>query len=127
MLYEPWRIDMFGGLRAVHGGRPIDRFRTRQVASLLAYLAFYSGKSHSRDALAEMFWPDSEPEIARRNVRQALFYLRRHLANLELPEATLLRSDFSGIRLIPDGVTTDVSEFRELIRRASDPSAEGAT
>ena len=127
MLLDPWRIEMLGGLRAQAADRTIDRFRTRQVASLLAFLAFYPDRPHSRDALAEMLWPDAQPEIARRNLRQALFYLRRHLTPLELPEETILKSDFAGIRLTPDGVETDVSEFVELLRRAFDESAEGAT
>ena len=36
----PWRIVLFGGLRAEQGGTPvITRFRSQKIATLLAYLA----------------------------------------------------------------------------------------
>ena len=53
MLPEPWRIELFGGLRAVQGDRELARFRTRHVASLLAYFAFYLDRAHPREQLME--------------------------------------------------------------------------
>ena len=42
MLIEPWSVEMLGRLRARLRDRAIERFRTRQVAALFAYLAYHS-------------------------------------------------------------------------------------
>ena len=38
---EPWRINLFGSLRAQQGEHIVTRFKTQKVASLFAYLAFH--------------------------------------------------------------------------------------
>src|SRR5207253_2992050 len=55
MLQGPWRIEMFGRLRALNADRVVDRFRTEKTGSLLAYLAYFGDRSHSREELIEMF------------------------------------------------------------------------
>ena len=87
ILDRLWRINMFGGLSARRGEQIIERFRTRHAASLLAYLAYRPGVATTRDELAEMLWPGADPDFQKRNLRQALFYLRRHLNDPELPVA----------------------------------------
>ena len=60
-----WQIEMLGGLRAVHEERIVSRFRSRQTASLLAYLACYRHRSHPREALTELLWPEYDPAAGR--------------------------------------------------------------
>src|SRR5688572_8364479 len=76
MLLGSWRIELLGGLRLIQAGRVVTRFRTRKAASLLAYLALYASRAHSRDSLADLLWPEADAESARRNLRQALYTLR---------------------------------------------------
>ena len=122
MLIEPWRIEMFGGLRARQRDRTVDRFRTRQVAGLLAYLAHHSNKAASRDELSEMLWPETDPERQRQNLRQALFYLRRHLESAGPSSRSIILSDFAGVRFCAGAVLTDVSEFQRLVEAESNGS-----
>src|SRR5439155_287502 len=52
------RIELFGWLQVVQGERTISRFPTRQTGGLLAYLAFHLHRSHPRDVLMEILWPE---------------------------------------------------------------------
>src|SRR5438876_694256 len=78
-MAELWRIEMLGGLRAVHPERVITRFRSQKTGSLLAYLAFYPHRSHSREQLIELLWPEAALDWARDRLRVSLHSLRRQL------------------------------------------------
>lgn len=69
--------------RIERDGEPIS-VDTRKAIALGAYLAI-SGKSHSREALTLLFWPDSDTEHARSALRRTLTALRKALGaeNLE--------------------------------------------
>ena len=56
---------MLGRLQASGNETVVSRFRTRRVGLLLAYLAYYHERSHSRDELADMLWPDFDSDLAR--------------------------------------------------------------
>ena len=49
---SPLRISLFGGLRVVCDGSPVDRKLTHTVQSLLVYLLLHRERSHSRETLA---------------------------------------------------------------------------
>lgn len=59
------------------GGDP--HFESQKVRALLAYLACNRDAQLTRDHLADLLWPDSAPDAARRNLRQALYNLRQNL------------------------------------------------
>ena len=54
-------------------------FPLRKAQALLLYLAVERGM-HSRSKLAALLWPDSEPQVARKALRNALALLRNLLA-----------------------------------------------
>jgi DNA-binding SARP family transcriptional activator len=66
-----WRICLLGGLRAERAEETITRFRSQKIGALLAYLALFPQRSHTREELADLLWPDAEPEVARTNLRTA--------------------------------------------------------
>ncbi len=109
-------IELLGGLRVrTESGRDI-RIVSRKAQALLGCLALEPGVAHSRDVLAGLLWDDSDPELARASLRQALTSLRR-----SLPEActAALRGD-SGVVALDDTVaTSDVAQFRALLREGS--------
>ena len=60
--------------------KPVS-FRTEKERALLAFLAVESDRGHTRDVLAEMFWPDRPEGIARTNLRQALAGIRQAIGD----------------------------------------------
>lgn len=114
---------MLGDLTAESGSVTITRFRTRRVALLLAYLAHFRDRSHSRDELSELLWPELEPERAKRNLRQALSSLRHHLEPPGTPTGAVLDAQQSRVRIHPEHVTTDVQAFRQAIERGEPEKA----
>ncbi|MCW3051030.1 MAG: putative ATPase [Chthonomonadales bacterium] len=114
-----WRITLFGGLTVKTNGPVVDRFEHRKAASLLGCLALSPHRSHSRDELMEMLWPEEDPEATRVRFRQVLLNLRRALDTTGAPSDTILVSDRTFIRLNPDVVSTDVAEFEAALMTAA--------
>ncbi|MEZ4713359.1 MAG: hypothetical protein R3A44_39600 [Caldilineaceae bacterium] len=56
------------------------RFRTRKAQALLFYLAA-TNRSWTRDALATLFWPETDYATARKNLRDIWPLLRHPLAD----------------------------------------------
>lgn len=122
-----WRIILFGSLTAQCGGRLVSRFRTEKTASLFAFLAYFADRSHSREFLAELFWPDSEPEASAHSLRVALSSLRNQFAIPQRSES-LIQSTRREVRLDPQLFATDVQEFNAAIQMAGagDPTSQMA-
>jgi predicted ATPase/DNA-binding SARP family transcriptional activator/class 3 adenylate cyclase len=115
----PWRIELLGWLRAVHGDRVVSRFRRQKTGVLLAYLAYYPQRSHARDALTEMLWPERDPEAGRRDLRVALSSLRHQLEPPGVPPGAVLITDRACVQLNPAACTTDVAAFEAALQAAS--------
>ena len=64
------KLFLLGAPRIELDGAPVQVDRRKAVA-LLAYLAL-TGQSHSREALAALFWPEYEPGRAYAYLRRAL-------------------------------------------------------
>src|SRR5512145_2224613 len=110
---------MVGGLRVVDGdGRPV-RISSRKAQALLGCLALEPGAPVSRDVLAALLWEDSDPELARASLRQALAALRK-----ALPEAHVeaLCADATSISLDPGRMSSDMARLRAAIRAGADES-----
>lgn len=114
-------MDLLGSFRiSLPDGEVID-FRAQKTASLLAYLALNLDRTHSREELADLFWPDAYRDSGRMNLRTALSSLRRELKSDEEATGTaeILVADRQYIRLNSTIVTTDVRRFEEELRRAA--------
>src|SRR5262245_10862308 len=104
----PCRIWMLGGLEVDSAGRTVCHFETRQTGALLARLAYPPGRAHLREALAELLWPEEDPEATRGRLRQALAALRRVLEPEGIVPGTILVADRAEVRLAANAVATDV-------------------
>jgi predicted ATPase/DNA-binding SARP family transcriptional activator len=112
------QIQLFGHLRAEVEGRIITRFRTQRTALLLAYLAYYRERVHTREAVIELLWPDADEKDARHNLSNALSSLRRQLEPPGVPAGSVVRADRTRLELNPEAVTTDVDRFQGALRAA---------
>src|SRR5690242_12215282 len=117
-MNEPWRIQLLGGLRLSQGERTITRFRTQKTAVLLAYLAYHQHRSHPRETLIELLWPDTDEGAARHSLSQALSSLRHQLEPPGVPSGAVIAADRFGVELNPEAATTDVAHFTEALRVA---------
>jgi predicted ATPase/DNA-binding SARP family transcriptional activator len=117
-MLEPWRVRLLGWLRLTRGGQTLSRFPTRQAASLLAALAYHTGRPQPREALMEMLWPGSDPDAARNRFRVTLSSLRKVLEPPGIPAGSVLNANRDTVRLEPPMVRTDVEEFESLLARA---------
>lgn len=118
MLTDLWEIRLLGRLTLRRGDLQIDHFPTQKAGLLLAYLAAYPARTHTREALAERFWPDSDPHAGRVSLRQALASLRRLLEPPDVPAGSVLIADRLHVALNPGAVCTDQGAFEEAASRA---------
>jgi DNA-binding SARP family transcriptional activator len=112
-------------------GKVTDRFPTVKSALLLAYLAAaasgaFPDRTLCRDDLAGLFWPESDPELARQSLCQALSRLRRRLAEKEA-HVSLFLSDRDTVRLNPHCCSVDVAEFEGALLAAEKGDGSGGS
>ena len=108
----PWRIELLGGLRCTRGARVISRFRSQNIAFLLAYLALHRERRHSREELADLLWPNEPGKVPRANLRVALASLRRQLEPPDVPAGSVIVAHGrTHVGLNPVTVRVDVAEF----------------
>ena len=85
------------------------KVRRRKAAALLAYLVV-SGETHSRDALATLFWPEHDQSQALGGLRRTLTSLKRALGE------GWLSVDRETAGLNPGAeIWLDVREFQDLL------------
>ncbi|MGV3614278.1 MAG: AfsR/SARP family transcriptional regulator [Fimbriimonas sp.] len=117
-----WRIRLCGGLAVQVDGRSIERFETRRVAALLAYLALHPERGHDRDRVAELLWPGEDVEPQRARFRQALASLRK---TLDDGQSTLIQADRVQVRLNPSEAEIDILEFRRHLEKLPTETGSG--
>ncbi|MEZ4619998.1 MAG: BTAD domain-containing putative transcriptional regulator [Caldilineaceae bacterium] len=74
-----FELTLLGTFLLTVDGDPVAGLTSEKMQALLAYLAVEQTQSHSREAIAEMLWPDRPEGVARQNLRQALSRLQRAL------------------------------------------------
>jgi DNA-binding SARP family transcriptional activator len=88
-------LYLLGSPRIERDGERVD-IRRRKAIALLAYLAVMGG-SHSRDALATLFWPEYDQSGARAGLRRVLASSKKSLGEgwleIDRESASLNRDD----------------------------------
>lgn len=98
-------IHLLGQFRLEVDHQDTTRLLTYDKARLLvALLALAQGRSMARIRIAEMLWPDSNPDQGLARVRHALHILRQALAGA----SEILKADALGLVLAPDRIHVDV-------------------
>jgi DNA-binding SARP family transcriptional activator len=101
-------LHLLGAPRIARDGAPIT-VDTRKATALLAFLAV-TGRSHTRETLAALLWPEYDDEHARAALRRTLSTLRAALGE------THMAIDREAVGLIPGaGLWVDVTEFHERL------------
>ena len=99
-------IALLGAPRIDVDGQPLV-VDTRKATAVLAFLAV-TGHTHTRAVIANLLWPDADPERSRSALRRTLSTLRGALG-----EERLI-SDRLTVALNLDGAFFDLAEFRRV-------------
>lgn len=119
------RVRLFGGLQVLYCGRSIGKFESQKSRGLFVYLLLHRHRTFGRELLADLFWPEQSPDAARRNLRQAVYSLRRDLSEQAGDGWDPLTSDHQAVGFnSPPVVWVDVEAFHEALpaTRDSGPS-----
>ncbi len=108
-------ISLFGQFQVLLNEAPVTAFESVKVRALLAYLATEHARSHARESLASLLWPDWPQQSAMRNLRNALADLRQNIMDRGGPSPFLLITRET-IQLNREAeVWVDVGEFEKAI------------
>ncbi len=125
-MNTPWHVQLLGGLRARHGAQTITRFRSQKIGALFAYLALFRQRTHPREELVDLLWPDADLDVGRNNLRTALASLRRQLEPEGAAAGSIIQAQGRhSVSLHPDAVLTDVAEFEAALDAAARAEAPG--
>lgn len=110
------KISMLGPLQ-VSAGTPIqNKFESNKVRALFAYLVVERDLPHSREALAEMLWPEATTQSGLANLRYALADLRKVIGDDEAHPSYLIVSRNSLQFNSSCEFELDVLQFRKLLK-----------
>lgn len=105
---NPYRLYLFGPPRLETNDRRMD-LNLKKALALLAYLAV-TGKSHTRDALTALFWPESTQNTGRASLRRTLHRIRQAAGS------ALVAADGDALRLDPSmDLWVDVLDFNSRL------------
>ncbi len=109
-------LNFLNAFRVSVGGNPRAHFRSVNVQALLVYLVLETDRAHARDSLATLLWPDETETVARRNLRQSIYQLRRTLGEEKAGTAQFLRVDRQSVQFNPDAdYRLDVQQFVDAL------------
>lgn len=108
-------ISTLGTLVVTIDDRPATGFVSSKVRALLAYLAVEADRSHSRDVIAELLWPNQTGQTARNSLRQALANLRHVIADHSAePPFLNVSKNYIQFNTASD-IWLDVAQFNRLL------------
>lgn len=75
------KFTLLGSFEVHLNGRPVTKFRSANVQGLLIFLVLNGERPFARETLATLFWPDEPNQVAKQNLRQSLYHLRKVLGD----------------------------------------------
>jgi DNA-binding SARP family transcriptional activator len=111
-------IYCFGNCRVYWDDELIDRWESARGRLIFKYLIAHRATAVSKEVLAELFWPESEPELARRSLHQAIYCLRQTFKRCA-PEYHIIKFAHDRYQINPDlPIWVDSEEFSQAIGQA---------
>lgn len=100
----------------------IVRFRTTKVRSIFCYLLHYNSVSISKDVLVELFWPELDLEKAYTQLYNAIYQIRKSLADYHIP--ITIKNLEDSYTLLLNNVKYNVQLFKESFQNLPPVSKE---
>jgi DNA-binding SARP family transcriptional activator len=118
-------IYCFGSFRVYLDDVPIERWESARSRSLLKYLVARRDAPAPKELLASLFWADSEPELARRSLHQAIYCLRQTFKRLA-PDLQIVQFANDHYQINPDiALWIDSSAFQQFVEQGRALEAAG--
>jgi DNA-binding SARP family transcriptional activator len=81
LLVSVLEIRLFGQIRVESNGRRLDDLSAKTL-ELLCFLLLHRDRAHTREALADVLWPEASVSLSRKYLRQTLWHLQSRLGVL---------------------------------------------
>ncbi len=115
-------LSLLGPFQATLDGKPVTGFESAKVRALLAYLAAEPGRAHTREAVAELLWPERCAGVALADLRHALANLRKAIGDATAQPPFLLVTQ-STLQFNPaSNATIDMADFIARLHSAGSPT-----
>lgn len=138
VTFRPWEVPASGSARhqdsrlvpceaRLFGGFDLFTFGHRiclgvlrpRVRQLLHILVLHAGEPLHRERLAEMLWPEADPDLSVHRLQVAVSSLRRLLdAESGLEGEIVQRDGLSYVLRLPQDSVVDVAQFTQALARA---------
>lgn len=118
-------VYTFGTLRVYCNDVLIDQWEGVRSRSIFRFLVAHRQMPIAKERLATLFWPDSEPELARRSLHQAVYCLRQTFKRVtgDIPVVLFVNDCYL---LAPDlPLWVDSDAFEEAIATARSAWSRG--
>ena len=116
-------LSLLGQYEVRLDGRPVVGFQSDKARALLAYLVVKSERTHRRERIASLFWPEASETTARASLRSALANLRRLTQDASTQPPFFIVTQET-IQINPDSdVWLDVAEFNRMFLSAGRSAA----
>lgn len=123
---EGLAVYCFGSFRVYLDDTLIERWESARARAIFKYLVTHRATAILKEVLADMFWPDSEPELARRSLHQAIYCLRQTFKR-HAPDAQIIQFADGRYQINPAiAIWIDSEEFGQAIEQARVFEATGA-
>jgi DNA-binding SARP family transcriptional activator len=111
-------VTMLGAFRVAYDDLPFQAWESARAREIFKYLVIARAAPVSKERLATVFWPDSEPELARRSLHQAIYCLRQTFKQ-QAPDLKLILFADDCYHLNPAvPIWVDVEAFQQAIEQA---------
>ena len=119
-------LSLLGSFEVAQDGQSVTGFKSNKERALLVYLAVEADRSHRREVLAGLLWPDWPDRDALNNLRYTLSDLRRVIGDHKAePPFLLITRDTLQFNTASD-YWLDVKAFTEMVEteKAHPPTIE---
>ncbi|WP_448539656.1 AfsR/SARP family transcriptional regulator [Roseiflexus sp.] len=118
-------VYTFGNLRVYFNDTLIDQWEGVRSRSLFRFLIAHRRAPVSKERLAALFWPDSEPDLARRSLHQAVYCLRQTFKRVmgDTPVVLFVNGCYALASNLP--LWVDADAFEESITAARSAWSRG--
>lgn len=127
-------LGVLGPLQVLVDDAPVAALESDKVRALLVYLAVEADRPHRRESLVGLLWPECAEQVARHNLRQALFSLRQVIGDSAAsPPYLLISREAIQFNRASDS-SLDLAQFNTILqackqdrgRDSEDPSVRAA-